>query len=225
MDYDRTLRKRQDTTTSKADNDALTAQLKTQKEEKVECEKKIQLLEDEKVGLLRDAKQTRADTITRIDDTEDSSDPEPHRSSDTEDSELVREFLERLLHLVGPDFRDGKHFDIDRLIHDVVDIFNRDIPRENKRAFILTVNKHASVSEETLDTSLHYYLYSYLQGGRPRRRASAPEGIEEIHEVADDVFKVPNKPLGITPGTPHSKHTRMPILKLLTDLKMMHACM
>ena len=124
---------------------------------------------------------------------------------------------------MGPDFRDGKHFDIDRLIHDVVDIFNRDIPRENKRGFILTLNKHVAVSEETLDTSLHYYLYNYLQGGRPRRRARAPEGIEEIHEVADDVFKVSDKPLGITSGTPHSKHTRMPILKLLTDLKMMHA--
>ena len=113
---------------------------------------------------------------------------------------------------------------MDKLIHDVVDIFKRDIPTDKKTAFKRSVDEHSVVSEESFDGSLIYYLYNYLRGSRPRRRARAPDGIEEIHEVADDVVKVPDKPLGVTPGLLPTKDTRMPILKFLTDLKMMHAC-
>jgi hypothetical protein len=149
---------------------------------------------------------------------------------------------------VGPDFGHHKYFDVDSLTHDVLDVFKRDIPKESKKAFILALNEYASVEEtdEISDTAFQYNLFSYLIGTRPpsktsrRRRAHeefATEGGGEDHISEDEgsaVLALPSPSLLRKEHPAASKELPvlkpgsdacMPILQLLTDLKLMHACM
>jgi hypothetical protein len=220
-----------------ADNDKLTTELRT-------ARTKIERLETEIAGLKDDALTAEGARITSH--TEDDAYPDTSwtRTSDTVDSEKLHGLLLQLQHLVGPDFGDHKYFDVDSLTHDVVDIFKRDIPKESKKAFILALNEYASVEEtdEISDTAFHYNLFSYLIGTRPRSKTSrrrrvqeefATEGGGEDHISEDEgsaVLALPSPSLlpaasKELPVLKRGSDACMPILQLLTDLKLMHACM
>jgi cell division protein FtsB len=159
------------------------------------------------------------------------------RSMHTPDSAELFDLLQRLQKLAGPDFG-GVMTDKDKetFIHDCCDWFNRVIPNDKKREFILAINKDADINAN-LDLILHYCMNQYLMGTPPRARRSAPYRTEEDAVVEE----VPTKPpfdttlpsldrsehrRGILEkDSPRNKDTRMPIVQLLTDLKTMHACM
>jgi hypothetical protein len=235
------------------ENDRLTSELRSKTSENEEYQRRIAVLEMENVGLRNDARSAEGARTTKrhISGLEDGISPETPRTraSDTVDSVKLHGLLMQLHRLLGPDFGGHEHFDIDRLRWDVIDVFKRDIPMTYHKVFILALNKHASVEDTTdiSDTSFSYNLYSYLIGTRPpsktsRRRKDdediAWEGEGEDHLSDDDkpglplltlpspsLLKEPpaasKEPPVVKPGT----DACMPILQLLTDLKLMHACM
>ena len=159
--------------------------------------------------------------------------PVSPRIMHTPDSVELFDLLQRLQKLVGPDFG-GVMTDKDKetFIYTCCDWFNRAIPHDKKSEFILAIDKGV-VIHGNLDLMLHYCMYSYLMGTSiPRARKGTPYLAEE-----DGVTEVPTKPLiDLTlPSNDRSKRkgifdkdetdTHMSIVKLLTDLKTMHACM
>ena len=227
--------------------DELKVELRSQRSENVECQRKMQVLDMEIVTLKNDARSAgRARTTKRhSSESEDDTPPETPRTrtSDTVDSVKLRGLLIQLQHLLGPDFGGANYFDIDRLTWDVIDVFKRDIPMAYHKVFILALNKHASVDDTTeiSDTSFSYNLYSFLIGRIPptntSRRRKESEDIAWEGEGDDHLSPLrplPSRPLlPEEPRTPSKgpdvakdkKDACMPILQLLTDLKLMHSCM
>ena len=232
------------------DNDRLTAELRSKTSEIVACKDALSVTEDENLSLRNELARLKSLRTTRTftDDAGDDSHFDTPRETDTVDYEKLRGLLIQLQYLVGPDFGDHKYFDFDRLTHDVIDVFRRDIPMADQKAFIRALNSYAAVedTEEISDTTFTYNLYSYLIGKQPpsttSRRRKGPASIEEIategetggHESDSEKNKVPLQK--VVEGTLRSaskgsvvvnmkSEACMPILQLLTDLKLMHACM
>ena len=230
------------------DNDRLTAELRSKTSENVVCKDALSVLEHENLSLRNDLDRLTSGRTKRTstDDTGDDSDVDTPRKTDTVDSDKLRGLLFRLQQLVGPHFEGDTYLDVDSLMHDIADLFVRSIPQTKKSEFIHILDEYASVDMQHLDTSLQYYLVRYFVGTRPpsniSRRRKGHESTEEItregetagHESDSDKIEFPLRPL--VEGTPRSaskgsvavnqrSDACMPILQLLTDLKLMHACM
>jgi hypothetical protein len=203
---------------------------------------RIAYLENEIVNFKNDARtmrdklQEQADRLASIDSA-----PVSPRSTHTPDSAQLFELLERLHKLVGPDF---PHVLTEEKKNDFIDqcciFFVRAIPLNQKREFILAIDKYADIRAH-LDFELYTAVYQYLMGTPPpRARRGEWYGIGEDAVVeeelpikppfdttlpSNDRSKYRKSPFeDITPNV-EGKKARMPIVQLLTDLKTMHACM